>query len=46
MLGLPNSRALVQKDLWKLDDWTNRNLIKLEEGRCEVLHLEQDHPMH
>lgn len=29
MCGLPNSRASVQKDLWKLDDWANRNLIKL-----------------
>ena len=26
--------------------WANRNLTKLNKGRCKVLHLERNKPMH
>jgi len=41
----PAGCAAVQQDLDRLEGWTERNLMKFK-GKCRVLHLERNNPMH
>ncbi|PKU45149.1 rna-directed dna polymerase from mobile element jockey-like [Limosa lapponica baueri] len=37
-------RATLQKDLDKLEEWANKNLIKVNKYKCKVLHLGKHNP--
>ena len=41
-----NGCAAMQRDLNRLEKWANRNLTKISKGKCKVLSLEKDNPMH
>ncbi|KAJ7404061.1 hypothetical protein BTVI_73968 [Pitangus sulphuratus] len=36
----------LQKDLDNLEGWAQKNLLKLNKGKCRVLHLGSNNPMH
>jgi len=40
-----NNRAVIQKDLDKLDEWSDRSFLKFSKGKCFILRLEQHRPM-
>ena len=42
----PEGSAAIQWILNRLDKWADRNLMKFNEGKCEVLHLRRNNPMH
>ena len=35
----PEGRAAIQTDFNRLEKWTDRNLLKFNKGKCQVLHL-------
>ncbi|GAB0186178.1 mitochondrial enolase superfamily member 1 [Grus japonensis] len=37
-------RATLQEDLDKLEEWANKNLMKLNKDKCKVLHLGKHNP--
>ena len=37
-------RATLQKDLDRLEEWTNKNLMKFNKDECKVLHLGKHNP--
>ncbi|GAB0184084.1 mitochondrial enolase superfamily member 1 [Grus japonensis] len=41
-----NVHADVQRDLDRLEKWTNRNLMKFIKGKCKILHLARNNPTH
>jgi len=42
----PEGCAAIQCDLDMLESWKQRNLMKYSKGKCRVLHLGRNNPMH
>ena len=43
---VPEGHAATQKDLVRLETRADRNLLKFNKGKCKVLHLGRNNPMH
>ncbi|KAK4831780.1 hypothetical protein QYF61_019093 [Mycteria americana] len=46
MADTPEGCAAIQRDLDRLEKWAGRNLVKFDKGKCKVLHLGRNIPMH
>ena len=45
-MDTPEGCAAIQQDLDRPEIWVQRNLMRFNKGKCKVLHLERNNPMH
>jgi len=46
VVDLLEVQAAIQRDPARLEKWAHRNLTKITIGKCQILHLGRNKPMH